>query len=220
MFGYSPCIRLAGRARIEEQGRDCRMQSKTGVASTPAMSPERKNKTPKPDFMRKTILSATLFTCLLGISFTAQALTPDEETFIKKAATSDQAEITLSQLAVKRASSPEVKQFAQTMVTDHTKSTSLLKPIAATHGVSLPESSGPQTDEKVKRLEKQSGIAFDKTYIEIMVADHEEVLHAFETEAGKAADPKLKDFITTVQPIVANHLQMAKAIRQNENTAG
>ena len=117
MFGYSPCIRLAGRARIEEQGRDCRMQSKTGVASTPAMSPERKNKTPKPDFMRKTILSATLFTCLLGISFTAQALTPDEETFIKKAATSDQAEITLSQLAVKRASSPEVKQFAQRMVT-------------------------------------------------------------------------------------------------------
>jgi putative membrane protein len=83
----------------------------------------------------------------------------------------------------------------------------------------LPESPGPQTEEKVKRLEKQSGIAFDKTYIEIMVADHEEVLHAFETEAGKAADPKLKDFITTVQPIVANHLQMAKAIRQNENTA-
>jgi putative membrane protein len=169
--------------------------------------------------MRKTILSATLFTCLVGISFAAQALTPDEETFIKKAARSDQAEITLSQLAVKRASSPEVKQFAQTMVTDHTKSTSLLKSIAAIHGVNLPESSGPQTDEKVKRLEKQSGIAFDKTYIEIMVADHEEALHAFETEAGKAADPKLKDFITTVQPIVANHLQMAKAIRQNENTA-
>jgi len=43
------------------------------------------------------------------------------------------------------------------MVTDHTKSISLLKPIAATHGVNLPESSGPQTDEKVKRLEKQRG---------------------------------------------------------------
>jgi putative membrane protein len=170
--------------------------------------------------MRKTILSGVLSSCLVGISFGAQALTPDEQTFIQKAATSDQAEITLSQLALERASSPEIKQFAQTMVTDHTKSTSLLKPIAADHGVNLPESRGPQIDEKVKRLEKQSGAAFDKTYIEIMVTDHEEVLHAFEAEAGKAADPQLKDFIVTVQPIVANHLQMAKAIRQNEKTAG
>jgi hypothetical protein len=39
------------------------------------------------------------------------------------------------------------------------------------------------------------------------------VLHAFEAEAAKAADPKLKDFIAKVQPIVANHLQMATAIR-------
>jgi hypothetical protein len=50
--------------------------------------------------MRKTILSGILSSCLVGISFGAQALTPDEQTFIQKAATSDQAEITLSQLAV------------------------------------------------------------------------------------------------------------------------
>jgi putative membrane protein len=170
--------------------------------------------------MRKTILSAVLSTCLVGISFAAQDLTADEQTFIQKAATSDQTEIKLSQLAVERASTPEVKQFAQTMVTDHTKSSSLLKPIAVDHGVALPENLGPQTDEKLKRLEKQSGVAFDKTYIEIMVTDHEEILHAFEAETAKAADPKLKEFIATVQPIVANHLQMAKEIRQNENPAG
>jgi hypothetical protein len=33
-----------------------------------------------------------------------------------------------------------------------------------------------------------------------MVKDHEEMLHAFEAEAAKAADSKLKDFISTVQP--------------------
>ena len=84
----------------------------------------------------------------------------------------------------------------------------------------LPENPGPQADEKFKHLEKQSGAAFDKTYIEIMVTDHQEMLHAFEAEAAKAADSKLKDFIATVQPIVAHHLEMAKAIRQNEKTTG
>jgi putative membrane protein len=173
----------------------------------------------KPNFMRRTILCSVLSTCLVGISFAAQALA-DEQTFIQKAATSDQTAIILSQLAVERASSPEIKQLAQTLVTDYTKSTSLLKPIAMDHGMALAENPGPQTDEKLKRLEKQSGIAFDKTYIEIIVTDHEEVLHAFEAEAAKAADPKLKHFIATVQPIVANHLQMAKALRPNEKTAG
>jgi hypothetical protein len=32
------------------------------------------------------------------------------------------------------------------------------------------------------------------------------MLDAFEAEAGKATDPKLKDFVAKVQPIVARHL--------------
>ena len=170
--------------------------------------------------MRLTFLFAALSICLVGISFAAQALTDDEQTFIQKAAISDQTEIKLSRLALERASIPEIKQFAQTMVTDHTKSTSLLKPIAVDHSVVLSENPEPQADENFKRLEELSGAAFDRTYIEIMVTDHEEMLHAFEAEAAKAADSKLKDFIATVQPIVAHHLEMAKAIRQNEKTAG
>jgi predicted outer membrane protein len=52
----------------------------------------------------------------------------------------------------------------------------------------------------------------------MMVEDHQDTLHAFETEAGQATDPKLKEFISTVQPIVAHHLQMAKELRQAKQT--
>jgi putative membrane protein len=168
--------------------------------------------------MSKTILSVAV-SCLVGVTFAAQALA-DEQTLIQKAAASDQTAIILSQLALERGNSPEVKQFAQTMVTDHIKSTSLLKPIAVDHGMALAENPGPQTDEKLKRLKNLSGVAFDQTYIEIMVANHEEALHALEVGAAKAADPKLKSFIATVRPIVENHLQMAKALKQNKKIAG
>jgi putative membrane protein len=174
-------------------------------------------RTPIP-LMKKMMLSMALTVCFAGLGFAAQGLTADEENFIRKAATSDQTEIMLSKLALERASSPQVKEFAQTMVTDHTKSTSLLKPIAADHGVNLPENPPPANDEKYQKLEKQSGTAFDKTYMEMMVEDHEDTLHAFETEAAKVADPKLKEFISTVQPIVAHHLEMAKALRQTKQT--
>jgi predicted outer membrane protein len=75
--------------------------------------------------VRKTILFWSSLPVLSGSASLRKALTADEQTFIEKAATSEQTEIRLSQLAVERASSPEVKQFAQSMVTD--QSASLLK---------------------------------------------------------------------------------------------
>ncbi len=83
----------------------------------------------KPNFMRRMILSSVLSTCLVGISFTAQALA-DEQTFIQKAATNDQTAIILSQLAVERASSPEIKQFAQTMVMKINRESPSTRPIS------------------------------------------------------------------------------------------
>ena len=169
--------------------------------------------------MRPTFLFVALLTLLVVGGLSAQSLTTEEQRFIQKAATSDQTEIKLSQLALERASIPEIKQFAQTMVTDHTKSSSLLKPIAMAHGVALPENPGPDAVEEFNRLQGQSGVAFDKTYIETMVKNHEEILHAFEAAAGKSSDSKLKEFISTVTPVVAHHLEMAKAIRQKETTS-
>ena len=105
--------------------------------------------------MRKTILFWSSLPVLSGSASLRKALTADEQTFIEKAATSEQTEIRLSQLAVERASSPEVKQFAQSMVTD--QSASLLKPIAADDTVALPENLGPEINEKFKRLKKTIG---------------------------------------------------------------
>src|SRR5689334_16211150 len=98
--------------------------------------------------MKKMILLMALTACCAGMSLAAQGSAADEGTFIQKAAASDQTEIMLSKLALERASSPQVKELAQTMVTDHTKSTSLLQPIAAEHGVNLPENPQPANDEK------------------------------------------------------------------------
>src|ERR1700750_2929845 len=76
-------------------------------------------------FMRSTFLSAIALAFLGVTTFAAQPLTGDEQTFIQKVASGDQAEIQLSKIALERASIPEIKQFAQTMVTDHTKASSM-----------------------------------------------------------------------------------------------
>ena len=166
--------------------------------------------------MKKSILAAGFSACLIGVGFAAQGLTPDETTFIEKAAKSDQAEISLSKLALKHSSDPQIKQFAQEMVTDHSKSTAMLKPIAAQHGVVLADNPGPANAAKAKMLVKNSGADFDKTYLQLMESDHQNTLQAFQSEGPMVKDKKLKEFVATVQPIVAHHLQMAQQLRQGE----
>jgi putative membrane protein len=52
------------------------------------------------------------------------------------------AEVELGQLATGKASHPEVKEFAQRMVKDHTQANDQLKQIAMQKGVTLPSSPG------------------------------------------------------------------------------
>ena len=169
--------------------------------------------------MKKTILTTALTICFAALGLAAQGLTGDEQQFVLKAAKSDETEITLSKLALQKSNDPQIKQFVQMMVTDHTKSTTLLKPIAARHDVALPENPGPANDARYKALEGKSGKAFDKAYMQAMVMDHQNTLQAFQSASGKVQNPKLKEFIATVEPIVKHHLDMAKQLSQGEKAS-
>jgi putative membrane protein len=166
--------------------------------------------------MKKTILTTALTICFAALGLAAQGLTGEEQKFVLKAAKSDETEISLSKLALQKSSDPQIKQFAEMMVTDHTKSTSMLKPIAMRHDVAIPENPGPANDAKYRMLEGKSGKAFDKAYIQTMVADHQSTLQAFQSASGQVQNPKLKEFITTVEPIVKHHLDVAKQLSQGE----
>ena len=60
----------------------------------------------------------------------ARAASDDDKKFLALAAQSDQNEIALSQTAEQKATNPAVKNFAEKMVTEHTKMTESMKPFA------------------------------------------------------------------------------------------
>jgi putative membrane protein len=78
--------------------------------------------------MKRTVLFTALgvlsLWVWLGQTTVAQEKTPAGHTdrnFVHRASNGGLAEVQLGQLAMERAASPEVKQFGQRMVTDHTK---------------------------------------------------------------------------------------------------
>ena len=66
---------------------------------------------------------------LTAIPASATLSTEDRE-FVQKAASGGMAEVQAAQLAQQRGGSPQVKQFAERMVADHTQANSELRQIA------------------------------------------------------------------------------------------
>jgi putative membrane protein len=139
-------------------------------------------------------------------------LTAADRQFVKKAAQGGMAEVELGQLATEKAASPEVKQFGQRMVDDHTKANDQLKQVASEEGVTIPDKLDAKDAATKARLEKLSGKAFDRAYMHDMVLDHTKDVSEFRMEAKNASDPAVKNFAKETLPTLESHLKEAKSI--------
>ena len=136
----------------------------------------------------------------------------EDKHFMKEAMMGDMAEIQLAQLAQQKASSDQVKQFAQRMIDDHTKLDAQMKPLAQQFGVDAPTELDSKHKALQSKLQSMSGEKFDQEYMKAMVADHREDDQKFLREETVAKDSTLKNAVTQAEPIIAEHLRMAQDI--------
>ncbi|MEJ1237930.1 DUF4142 domain-containing protein [Chryseolinea sp. T2] len=135
----------------------------------------------------------------------------DDADFAVAAADGGMLEVQLGQLALKNASSQQVKQFAQQMVDDHGKGGVQLKALAEGKGISLPTVLSDKNQKIVDDLSLKTGVEFDKEYAKLMVDDHRKDVDAFRKESEKGNDPELKAWAGETLPMLEHHLQMAES---------
>jgi len=142
----------------------------------------------------------------------AAATTPSSPTaFIKEAGAGGMAEVKLGNLAIERASSDDVKNFAKRMVDDHTKINNDLQKVAQKKNVTLPTELNAKDQALYDRLSKLSGKEFDRAYMEAMLTDHRADVAAFQRET-KSGDADVRDFATRSLPTLEQHLASAEQI--------
>jgi putative membrane protein len=158
--------------------------------------------------------SALLCVATLALPTRAKAASDDDKKFLAMAAQSDQNEIALSKLAQNKASNPDVKAFADKMVTEHKAMTESMKPYADSWGLTAP--SGPDADHQKEwnKLNGLSGADFDKEYMAQMVTDHAKALTAFTTEAKDTKDVKFRGAVIKGKTAVAAHKNMAYDLKK------
>ncbi len=137
----------------------------------------------------------------------------NSSSFTTKAAQGGMSEVQLGNLALAKAQSADVKQFAQQMVTDHTKANNDLKEVAAKKSVALPTDINNEQKELMEKLSKLSGAEFDKEYVKAMVEDHEKDVKEFKAQSESGTDSDVKAFAAKTLPTLQSHLDMIKGIK-------
>jgi putative membrane protein len=157
-------------------------------------------------------LAALAMLSAVNASVAMAAVSAPDKTFATEAAQGGLAEVEMSQLALQNGTSPQVKQFAQQMVTDHTKANQELSQLAKTQGLDLPSQVDAKHKSAMEGLEGMHGSSFDSIYMQNMVQSHQQVIADFEKEAQNGSDPGLKSFAQKYLPILQQHLKMAKSV--------
>ena len=170
---------------------------------------------------RQVFLAAVAAASLIAFATASVAQEAKKEVSAKKSsgdkhahqiAQADLAEVQAGKLGVSKASSPEVKKFAQSMVDDHGKHLSELRTMAKNKGMQLPSAPAKKHQAAMKKLESASGAEFDKRFMTQMVKDHEDALKLVQDAAKNAKDAALKADAEKTAPVIQKHLDEAKRI--------
>jgi putative membrane protein len=168
--------------------------------------------------MFKPIVAAAM----LSISAVALAPSPvlaqaskaslSETEFVRMAASGDMFEIESGKLALSNADDPQIKQFAQKLIDDHTAASKKL--------MSLTDKKPPATLDKkhadmLQKLKAASGKEFTRAFVSMQVQAHKEAIDLFERYSKDGDDAKLKAFATQTLPGLRAHLQEVQKLQKN-----
>jgi putative membrane protein len=142
---------------------------------------------------------------------------------LEKLHASNQAEIQMAQVAKQNAQSPDVKQFAEQMETDHQRADEKLTQAAQTAGITSLQGKAfeKQQDKAKKEMEKlqsKTGAEFDKAYMSQMVEHHEDDVKAVDSARKDAKKANLTELASTLDAThtgMQGHLQHAKQLEKS-----
>lgn len=135
--------------------------------------------------------------------------------------TANQVDVDAGELAAATSANPDVKKFAQTMVTDHKGVNKSAVDLVTRLKVTPEENDTSRAlkaggGKNVANLKTLKGTAFDKAYIDHEVAYHAQVLEALDkTLVPNAKNAELKALLVKVRPAFVAHLEHARHLQSS-----
>src|SRR6476659_3952327 len=115
--------------------------------------------------MRPLITALALSVMLSAPAFAEDKMSNDDASAMKQLAQANLSEIAAGKTAVSKAQSPDVKQFGQKMIDEHSRMLQDLRTLAKKKNIALPQDANMKDMAQMKLIERKSGPEFDKDYM-------------------------------------------------------
>jgi putative membrane protein len=158
--------------------------------------------------MKRLVLLAACFGITLGRAQVQEVSKQDRE-FAEYAQMANLMEQKLSEMALRKGFSPEVKELAQHVIEDNKRADELLRVLAANRSITILTKLDDKHQKDYDKLSDKVGEDFDKCYTERMLKEHKDAADAYEKEAKKGENTELRAFATNALPNVIHHKNMS-----------
>jgi len=165
-----------------------------------------------------TLAGATL---LCGASFGVAQAAPRDPQIVGIVVAANQIDIDYAKLALAKTHDPQVREFAQQMVTDHSAVQKSVFDLGAKLHVTPADSDTSttlkkQAEDTMARLKTLDGAGFDKAYIDNEVTYHKAVIQEVSTVLiPDAQNAELKSALTGAAPMFQGHLEHAEHLQSS-----
>ncbi|GIZ10198.1 DUF4142 domain-containing protein [Flavobacterium sp. UMI-01] len=122
-------------------------------------------------------------------------------------------EMALGKLALQKGLSKEVRDYGKMLVADNTKSMEEAKALSNKITVTMPDENAEMNNENYNKLKAQSGMDFDKLFVEVIVQEQEKALDKMTEISQKAKDNDLQLWASRQVIGLTTHYEQAKKIQ-------
>jgi len=141
-----------------------------------------------------------------------QAQQGDDSHFVQKAGEIDLAEINIGRLAAQRASRPDVRQFANQLVQDHSAHLNMLNQVANRNNMRGAERMDQEHQQLFQKLSGMQAQEFDREFVHKMVEGHKKAIELYQHASQNARNADVKNLAAQTLPALKAHEQIARQL--------
>ena len=148
------------------------------------------------------------------IAARAASLVGGDRDFLISTAQGATYELAVARLALTKATRPDIKDYAHTMIADHTSLNPRLHQLAQQDHVPLPTT---MTDDKRKSYDQLKGLdgkAFDDAFVAAETRDNKSDIADETKEADATSDPQVEALVERLRQADMKHAKIGEALQQ------
>ncbi|HET6541679.1 MAG TPA: DUF4142 domain-containing protein [Chryseolinea sp.] len=132
--------------------------------------------------------------------------------FLLKSADARMMNAQVGLLAIEKGTNSAIRDFGQRIMKDHSLLLEKIKKLASERDIYLPDQLSTKKVGDHRNLSEENGRDFDKTFIKMIIADHERDLKLFK-KAAQCNDPEVSAFANRYLPLIQSDLEKIKKIK-------